>query len=52
MILFEKENSWKRYGEVALTPSFMLYLDYDLPDHFYCLSFHFLAWKVAITFKR
>lgn len=44
---FEYENSWKWYRELALTPAINLY--FDRVDGFYCLSFHFLSIKVAIS---
>jgi len=44
---FDYENTWKWYRELALTPS--LAVHFDRVDGFYCLSFHFLSIKVAIS---
>lgn len=45
---FDFENTWTPYRELALTPSVHLILDSNHPS-FYCLSFHFLSVKVAIS---
>jgi hypothetical protein len=44
---FEYENTWAFYNELALLPSLNLY--FDRVDGFYCLTFHFLSIKVAVS---
>lgn len=47
-IEFDYENTWTPYRELALIPSIHIILDNNHPS-FYCLSFHFLSFKVAIS---
>ena len=45
---FDFENTWSPYRELSIIPNVTIILDNNAPS-FYCLSFHFLAWKVAVS---